>query len=160
MTKRECYHYTMCGLDNVYLENGYEIHQTPQGRGVSIEHADILDKAIARAIVYGTSPLTGKEFRFLRSQLDKTQLEIAGLFGTDTQTVARWEKGENVANPAADRLIRILYLQDVEQNHSLDIDRFMWRLSEDSQKKSAKLVLKTDHNGDWTPVLGGRATAR
>jgi putative transcriptional regulator len=30
------YHYTECGLDNVYLENGFTVHKTAYGRGVSI----------------------------------------------------------------------------------------------------------------------------
>ena len=35
-TIKEPYHYTACGLDNIYLFNGYELHQTEDGDGVSI----------------------------------------------------------------------------------------------------------------------------
>lgn len=147
----QLYHYTMCGLENVYLENGFDIHETDYGRGVAIHRANMLDAAIANAVVRNTAPLTGKEFRFLRGQLDKTQLEMAGLLGYDTQTVARWEKGEHPVNPAADRLMRVLYLEASRQDTS-HISQFMWRLSEDNQKRCARLVLKAAENGDWVQV--------
>ena len=38
------YHYTMCGLDYVYLTNGYREHVTEYGSGISIERADALDE--------------------------------------------------------------------------------------------------------------------
>jgi DNA-binding transcriptional regulator YiaG len=148
--KKRHYHYTMCGLDNVYLENGFTLHTTDYGAGVSIDHADLLDTAIATAVVCSTSPLTAKEFRFLRSQLDLTQLEMAGLLGFDTQTIARWEKDECDVNPAADRLVRLIYLDAHAQTP--DIDKFMWRLSEDNKQKNAKLVLKAGKGGHWKPV--------
>jgi len=150
MKKRQ-YHYTMCGLDNVWLENGFELHKTEYGDGVSIAHAEMLDSAIAEAIVCGAKPLNAKEFRFLRSQMDLTQLRLAGYLGCDSQTIARWEKGESDLNPAADRLIRLLYLHLIKKVKP-DIGRFIWRLSEDRQSKSAKLVLKTDARGEWKPV--------
>lgn len=42
------YHYTESGLLNVWLVNGYQEHETPYGRGLSIEEADELHRAICR----------------------------------------------------------------------------------------------------------------
>ena len=42
------YHYTGCGLDNIYLANGFERKVTPYGEGVSIADADGLHEAIGR----------------------------------------------------------------------------------------------------------------
>lgn len=64
------YHYTSCGLDDVYLLSGYEIEQTPYGQGVSIKNADDLHTAIGMYLVSGKKLLSGKEVRFLRHQMD------------------------------------------------------------------------------------------
>ena len=47
----EPYHYTECGLDYVWLRNGFKRHETPYGSGVAITEADQLHKVIARAVV-------------------------------------------------------------------------------------------------------------
>jgi len=35
----EIFHYTDCGLDYVYLANGYTVHETAHAKGVSIKDA-------------------------------------------------------------------------------------------------------------------------
>ena len=40
------HHYTGSGLDYVYLANGYEIHETPFGKAVSIHNADELHRVL------------------------------------------------------------------------------------------------------------------
>jgi len=105
------YHYTDSGLDNVYLINGYKIHQTPYGEGVSIRDTDALHAAIAKWIVERPRPMTGAELRFIRTQMNMTQRNLAAALGADEQSVRRWEKarGNAVANGAADRLVRLMY---------------------------------------------------
>ncbi len=104
------YHYTECGLDDVYLLNGYKRHQTPYGDGVTVDNADGLYKAIAEYICFNKATLNGKEIRFLRKLLDLTQAELAVWLACDQQTVARWEKGRTTIPGPADRLMRTLYL--------------------------------------------------
>ena len=147
--KQKLYHYTECGLDNVWLENGFQIHKTPHGEGVSFNHAEQLEQIIALGIISSASPLEPKEFRFLRNQLDMTQLEIAGLFGVDVQTIARWEKGENPINAAADRLMRLLYWE--QRDKTVPVKDTLWRLTEDRAQKKAKLVWR-EERGHWKPV--------
>ncbi|MBF5094515.1 hypothetical protein F1643_08485 [Azospirillum sp. INR13] len=67
------HHYTMCGLDNVYLENGYVQKDTEDGPVVSIEDLDGLHRAIANDIADKKGRLTGRELRFLRSVLRLSQ---------------------------------------------------------------------------------------
>lgn len=108
--KMKLYHYTGCGLDNVYLANGYTDHKTPYGRGVSIEDADGLHKEIARGIVLGSAPIRGQEVRFFRSLMDISQTGLGKILGVTRPTVARWEGQPNMAIPAvADRLLRLFY---------------------------------------------------
>ena len=63
------FHFTSCGLPNVWLENGYREKQTAYGKAVSIEHADSLHEVIAANVADKRGRLTGKEFRFLRNML-------------------------------------------------------------------------------------------
>ncbi|RBL66775.1 hypothetical protein C3E98_035715, partial [Pseudomonas sp. MWU13-2625] len=59
------YHYTDGGLKNVWLTNGYTLHKTPYGDGVSINDLDGLCTAICLALAKKAAPLTGVEFRYV-----------------------------------------------------------------------------------------------
>lgn len=103
------YHYTMSGLDNIYLSNGYTVEQTPYGEAVCIEAAEELDGQIALNLISQPRPLSAKEFRFLRQQTGMSQSDAGAFIGADRQTVARWEKQETPLPQYADSLIRLLY---------------------------------------------------
>jgi len=118
-------HYTACGLDDVYLLNGYEIHKTDYGQGISVKHADDLHLEIGLALVKSKKGLTGKELRYLRKQMDITQSELGRLVGMSAQQVARWEKGISEIPGPADRLLRMLFAEyadkgDVEVRELLE----------------------------------------
>lgn len=106
------YHYTLCGLDNVWLVNGYTVHETEYGQGVSIDDPDGLDREISRQLIEYKPRLSGKEFRFLRKHIGLSQKRLSDFFGNDEQSVAVWEKKDKV--PVwADRMMRAM----VEQVH-------------------------------------------
>ncbi len=110
------YHYRECGLDNVYLLDGYEIFDHPEhGRGVSFRNIDGLHEAIGRFLCEHDSALDRKEFKFLRKEMELTQKELADLLHLDTQTIARYEKGETAISGPVDRLIRLIYLDYVNK---------------------------------------------
>jgi len=110
------YHYTDGGLKNVWLVNGYEIRKTPYGEGVSINDLDGLGVAICLALAKKPSPLSGGEFRYIRSAgLMQSQAGLAKLLGNNEQAVARWEKSGKVPR-WADKLVRLLYLGQAEGN--------------------------------------------
>lgn len=106
------YRYKESGLDNVELVNGYTVHQTPYGEGVSIQDTAGLHQAIARGLIAAPKPLNGAELRFLRIELDMTQRTLAAALGVDEQAVRRWEKKRKapIQGPA-DRLVRLLYVE-------------------------------------------------
>ncbi len=103
------YHYLQCGLDNVYLRNGFEIEATKYGETIRIHDIDGLHRAIGRCLIEERKALAGTEIRFLRHEMDLSQKMLAKLLEKSDQTVARWEKGESKADGPADRLIRLLY---------------------------------------------------
>jgi DNA-binding transcriptional regulator YiaG len=85
------HHYTNCGLDYVWLVNGFEYVETPQGRGVRIHDLDGLLKAIADRVISSPARLRGQEVRFLRSMLDLSQDGFARVLGQTRPSVARRE---------------------------------------------------------------------
>jgi DNA-binding transcriptional regulator YiaG len=114
------YHYRESGLRNVWLRNGYRFVDTPYGEAIEIEKVDQLHRAIARAVV-AQPRLAGREFRFLRCEMNLSQEALAQMLGNSAQSIALWEKGRG-APKWADRLIRALYREHSEGNvHLKDI---------------------------------------
>ena len=140
------YHYTACGLDDVYLMSGYELEDTPYGEGISVKNADGLHQAIGLFLVNNKKLLTGKETRFLRHQMDLTQSELARLFGTSTQQVARYEKEECEMPGPADRLLRLLYNEHVQKK--IHVRDLLTVLDQMDDRTTKKMVFERYH-GDW-----------
>jgi putative transcriptional regulator len=140
------YHYTESGLDNVYLENGYTIHKTLYGDGVSIEHTDGLHRAIGRWLVDLPKPLNGAELRFLRLELELTQHRLADLVGSTEQNVRRWEKARTKPiNGSADLLLRKLYQECIGGDGTLRA--MVDRLADLDQIKAPTVCLRETETG-------------
>lgn len=107
------HHYTECGLDNVWLENGYTVHETPYGSGVAVQDADALLAAIALSLTNKNGSLTGKEFRFLRLSLGLSQPNAARMLGVTDQAVSLWERTGKVPKQG-DALVRLLVLEHLD----------------------------------------------
>lgn len=104
-------HYRECGLDDVWLVNGYSRARGPYGLTLAVENAAALHDAIAADIVESPAKLTGRTFRFLRKRLDASQAELGRLIGADVQAIARWEKGRSAIPGSADRLVRAMWAE-------------------------------------------------
>jgi DNA-binding transcriptional regulator YiaG len=140
------YHYTACGLDDVYLMSGYETEETGYGTGVSIKNADDLHQAIGMFLVNNKKLLSGKEVRFLRHQMDLTQSELARLFGTSAQQVARYEKEECEMPGPADRILRLLYSEHAQK--CIQVRDLLTVLDQMDDRGDGKMVFERNH-GDW-----------
>jgi transcriptional regulator with XRE-family HTH domain len=116
----ESYHYTACGLNNIYLTNGVSILPTPDGSAVIISNLGGLQHAIGIYIAEKQEPMSGPEFRFLRKQMKLTQQDLAMRMKISNQTIANYEK-ENTALGPAEPLMRLIYLLHVMPNE--------WRVS-------------------------------
>jgi DNA-binding transcriptional regulator YiaG len=110
------YHYAECGLDNIYLLNGFKLERHGGEESVSIENLEGLWKAIGLHLVQWRKVLSPLEVRFLRSHMNFTQSELASFLRVDDQTVARWEKGKVKLPGPADVALRALFLSaDIAQ---------------------------------------------
>lgn len=102
--------YRACGLDEIYLLNGYELAEHDGDQHMSVTKMEELHQAIGRHLVTHRKGLAPKEIRFLRNTMDLTQAELAAKLGNNAQSVARWEKGECEVPGASEKLLRVVFL--------------------------------------------------
>ena len=141
------YHYVQCGLDNVWLTNGFALEETPYGVGVRIDNAEALDRAIAKYLTEKPSPLTGAEARFLRLMLDMSQKRMGELLGgRQAQTVALWEKSERL-NDDVDFLLRHIYRQTAINERDGYVALVDFLNAQDRQDHQNGLYLKETGDG-------------
>lgn len=138
------YHYTECGLKNVWLVNGYNVEEIDSEEFVSFEDADELHQAIGRSLAEKPT-LNGAEVRFLRKELGMSQRMLADFLGATEQTISLWERGANVPDGEA-RLLLALYLERVDGN--VRLVELLERLIELDRKEQERLVFE-DTAAGW-----------
>lgn len=157
-TKKELFHYTDCGLDYIYLFNGYEKHHHPEiGEGVSIHDIEGLHKAIASLIVKDCPVIRGQELRFLRSEFRLSQTQMGYLVGKDLRSIQRWEEERNFPIPTmADKLVRAMYLANQNDPRSFnELREILYRTQEKLENKEnfkCKEITFSDTSDGWEAV--------
>lgn len=148
------YHYRECGLDNVWLRNGYKEHDTPYGKGVSITNVEGLLDVIALHLVQKEALLTGKELRFLRVQMGLSQKELGELQGVSAQMVSLWER-KNSLPLVNDRWVRVQYLShaDADGNMKKIISKLMAKV----EAGEADITVKRT-SGEWKSSKASKAS--
>lgn len=142
---KKIYHYTGCGLDYVYLKNGFKLHKTAYGDGVAVENALGLFAAILKVICEFKPYLHGQDVRFMRKELDVSQAGLAQMLGVDSQTVARWEKDQCGMPVPTQRLLKLLCMEKLDKSSA--IHSFINRLSA-LEAMDSRLVFE-EKNAQW-----------
>ena len=91
----------------VWLANGYKVKHTSYGDAVAVDDIDGLHLAIAQNLIEKKGSLTGKEFRFLRTPMGMSQIDIPGMLGVQEPSVSLWERTDKVPK-AQDALHRLI----------------------------------------------------
>lgn len=110
------------GLQGVLLV-GVEIIVCPLcgEKAPIIPQVNKLMTTLARAIASKKYSLTGREVRFLRKHIGKTQQEFSELLRVDKTTVSKWENDDDPVGAQSDLLIRYLVLaHDKEARERLE----------------------------------------
>lgn len=93
MTKTKTIHYTLCGLEYVYLVNA------PIGVDDGEEYIDLppeqIDRMIATEIVRQGVSLRGREVLFLRKALKMNRNQWAKQLGITASGILRWERADD-----------------------------------------------------------------
>jgi putative transcriptional regulator len=138
------YHYTECGLRNVWLISGFEWLDSPYGRGLVIHQPNELHRVIGQSLAR-KAHLTGAELRFLRKEMDLSQRGLGQLLGVTDQAVAKWEKHGRLPK-TADRMTRLIYIEHVDGN--VPIRRTIEEIAETDRTEADRLDL-TETDQGW-----------
>lgn len=102
------YRYAECGLENVVIRNVSFLVDDAGEKTVRIPNVNQLHTAIASSIIFKPASMTGKELRFLRTEMGRTQAELAALVHREPLAISRWERGEvEQIDANAEALIRL-----------------------------------------------------
>ena len=129
------YHYTECGLDNVILKDLTMYVCTCGEEGPLIPHVNELHKVIALLITKITAPLEGQEIKFLRKEMGLKAKELANILDVSPITISRWETGQADIGSANDRLLRLLFIRDLEGKCEQFIDQNMREIFKNIREK-------------------------
>jgi DNA-binding transcriptional regulator YiaG len=139
------YHYSECGLSNIYLVNGFIVEVEGEQEFISISEMNSLHHAIAMNIIERATPLTHEEFRFLRIELNQSQKALATHFDVTEQTVARYEKNQTKIPRTADICLRYLYGES--RNKKSSLSDFLEKLaSTEAEAVASDIHLKAEGN--------------
>jgi DNA-binding transcriptional regulator YiaG len=142
------HHYTGCGLKNIWLKNGYTLKTTPYGKAVSIQNLEGLHKVIGLDLIMNKKHFSGLDIRFLRKELDLSQIDLAHFFGVGDTTVRNWESGRGKIAEPAERLLRVLYREQACGDGKIKelLDR-LGQLNRDNHR--AKMTFEETAKGIW-----------
>jgi DNA-binding transcriptional regulator YiaG len=115
------YRYTDSGLDNVIIEGVNFLADDAGEECVVIPNVNGLHKAIACGIVRRQSSMSGRELRFLRTEMGMTQAELATMLHRESLAVSRWEREENPLDANAEALVRLYAAQELKLPPGMDI---------------------------------------
>lgn len=141
------FHYTSCGLDNVYLTSGYTVEVIDDEEYVAVKDAEELYAAIAEGLVTRKKVLNGREVRFLRKLLGYTQAKLASMLGLSDQQVARYEKGQSALEGAADTLLRAYVMCKLQGETDLLAE--IERIRELDELSNDRITLEHTAGHEW-----------
>ncbi|ETX11347.1 transcriptional regulator [Marinomonas ushuaiensis DSM 15871] len=145
------YHYIECGLQNVYLKNGFTVERIDNEEYTSIDDMNNLHSAIAQVIADSRTALRPAEFKFLRVELNLSQKMLSHRFGVSEQTIARYEKGKSEIPRTTDAALRSLYMEKLEKNSSVGF--FLDLLSDTEAKQAAREILLEETGNHWAVTV-------
>ncbi|NTA84903.1 helix-turn-helix domain-containing protein [Agrobacterium tumefaciens] len=147
------YHYTECGLQNVFID-GLEFLVDDAGEQViTIPAINELHHLIAKGIVSHKHGMSGEELRFLRTEMGFTQSELAAVVHHDKQSVGRWERSEFDIDSAAEAIIRKLAIEKLELDLRLGIDELSAKSVPTVQSQPINIKYENDNPSNQYELL-------
>lgn len=143
------FHYVACGLSNVWLENGYEVQDSPKGQTFKIYKLEELHEAIGLTLTEKDEPLTGDEIRFLRTELSMSRKALGDYLDNSPETIKKWESGENKIIKTADLVLRALYREYHNENSGIKALVDVLNHLEKVACTKSDLKFKWEAAGDW-----------
>jgi len=133
------YHYTECGLDNVLIEGMTMIEDHAGEETISIPAIGLLHQVIAEGIVTLPSKMSGRELRFIRTEMGMTQAKLAEVLKVTLLTISRWEREESPIHDAAEMLIRLMAVERLRLDVKLDVDMVSSKVTSAPRKEPIRI---------------------
>lgn len=150
-TKEKPFHFSDCGLDNVYLI-GIKYFVDEEGRLIAeIPALEQLMQLIARDVVTSPRDLIGKEIKFLRKRLGKKATEFCTYLGVEPETLSRIENGKQPLSPQGQKLARLAYCLFSQDHCLVECAQSVLQsiIEEIKGTEKKKIVLQMDSNQEW-----------
>ncbi len=112
-----CYQYTECGLDNVWLRNGYRKVEREGKTVVLIEDEFGLHRAIGKRVCQQKF-INGDEFKFLRREMKMSQDRLGAVLGVSENMVYLWEKRSAIPRQAI-ATVKAMYLEYIQESYQI-----------------------------------------
>jgi DNA-binding transcriptional regulator YiaG len=115
------YRYTECGLDNVIIHGAEFIVDDDGEKVVSIPNINGLHRAIVESILLRQASISGRELRFIRTEMGLTQAELAAIVHREPLAVSRWERGECPIDNNIEAILRLVAMErlDIDTGHTV-----------------------------------------
>ncbi|MCB1782384.1 MAG: hypothetical protein KDI13_00160 [Alphaproteobacteria bacterium] len=141
-------HYTGCGLDYIYLMNGFDLYEDEDGdMAYAIHSADRLHETIAYAIITEVPHLRGMELRFLRSFLHISQASMAKCLKRSRDSIAKMEADLKKELPdQTEALLRVFVMGHLKENTT--IKKMINILQKIEDMEENELILE-NHKDKW-----------
>jgi DNA-binding transcriptional regulator YiaG len=115
------YRYTDSGLDNVIIEGVNFLADDSGEECLMIPNINGLHKTIAHGIVVRRAGMSGRELRFIRTEMGMTQAELANMLHREALAVSRWERGECPIDANAEAVVRLYAIQTLKLPDNPDV---------------------------------------
>ncbi|MDE0306077.1 MAG: helix-turn-helix transcriptional regulator [Albidovulum sp.] len=135
----QAYHYTECGLDNVFIEGMETGNDHASEPTITIPAIGLLHKVIAESIVNLPFKMTGKELRFLRTEMGLTQERLARILKVTNITVSRWEREETAIKDTAEMLVRLMAVHELELDESMNVNEMSEKVTSSPQNTPIRI---------------------
>lgn len=143
--------YDISGLDNIVLDGVIE-YRCPKCTEVYFSYGNILqlNKLIAHILLTKNGLLTGKEIRFLRTNIGYNGAYFAKVLGIDHTYLSRIENGKVKHSPSLDKHVReAVFNKTADRNYDLH-DAI---LNQPTKVEKNKNIGFRSKDSSWVPTI-------
>jgi len=126
--------YPQANLPYQVLLVGVPVRRCPAcgEESVTVPDAEGLHRALSHLIVNSSRSLLPQEIRFLRKYLDWSAERLGAIMGVDPKTLSRWENGRQKIGDTAERLLRLLVLQQISADVAMFTEQVLLHLRQEA----------------------------
>lgn len=141
-----CHHYTECGLENVYLRNGFRKVEHNGSIVVVVEDPIGLHQAIGKRIC-GQRFISGDEFRFLRNEMRMSQSRLGAVLGVSENMVSLWERRSAIPKQAV-AMLKAMYSEHIKVSYKITA-----LLDVVSKESAANELMFGEYQQEWSVAM-------